>query len=273
VPATGTGVTTTFTITENSTITWNWIMLPPSLDVYTNHGGQGWNVTAAPFGPEDQVTVYGYLTYGGAPVSQQLITFNIYDAKTLIDSRTATTSADGIAATTFRLPLTLSDGASAFGIVNITSSVSIGGTALNDSCAFMYSYLLKTSKIQITGGDSYSTSAMQSFSRNSGSKVTVSLTVSNINWTAVSFYVTATIYDNNNVPVSYVCLPEAINAASSGNPYSTNTATITISLTIPTYAYVGAATLYVNLYNNNPADLGTPYCPEYSAQLLIDASQ
>ena len=273
VPATGTGTTTTFTITQTSTITWNWITLPAYLDVYTDHGGQGWNVTAAPYAPESQVTIYASLTYGGAPVSQQLITFNIYDTGTEIDSRTATTGSNGIATTSFRLPLTLSDGASAFGIVNITSSVSIGGTALNDSCAFMYNYLLKSSKIQITGGDSYSTSTAQSFSRNTGSKVTVEITVANINWTAVSFYITATIYDNNNVPVSYVCLPEAIAAAQSGNIYSTNTATITITLTIPTYAYVGAATLYVNLYNNNPANLGTPYCPEYSAQLLIDASQ
>jgi hypothetical protein len=272
VPPSGTTTSTTFTITATSSITWNWILLPPSLDVYTNNGGQGWNASASPFGPEAQVTMYANVTDGGAPVSQQLITFNVLDSGTQIDSRSAATDSNGIATATFRLPITLSSGASAFGIVNITSTVSIGGIALNDSCAFMYNHLLETINTKIGAGDSYGSSATPSFSRNKGPTVSVSVTVCNINWVATSFYLTVTIYDNNNVPVAYVCIPEAINAALFGSLNSFNTQAYTATLTIPTFAFVGPATVYVNLFSGNPAHGGTPFCPEYSTQILIDAS-
>jgi hypothetical protein len=272
VSASGTATTTTFTIAAASSITWHWIILPASLDVYTNTGGQGWNAPAGPVGPEGQVKVYASLTYGGAPVSQQLLTLNILDGATQIASRTVTTASNGIGTTTLSLPLTLSSGAPAFGEITITSSVSIGVTALNDSCSFMYNYLQKITRAQIAAGDSYGSSSDPSFSRNTGPTVSVSVTVTNINWAATSVYLTATIYDNNNVPVAYVSVPEAITAATSGNLTSANTQTFTIRLNIPTFAFVGPATIYLNLFNGNPASGGTPLCAEFTGQLQIDAS-
>jgi hypothetical protein len=276
VPASGSSTSTTFTITANSGITLNWVLLPPSLDIWTNKGGQGWNVSANAFGPQEQVTIIANVTSGGGvPVAQATVTFNINDNGALIDSRTATTDSTGIATVAYGLPWSNTNPTSAFGIMNITSTVSVAGVSLNDSCAFMYNYVLNTTSLTITNNDGHSSPLNGPyFSRYTGPSVSATVTVRNINWTTTSsFYLVATIYDNNSVPIAYVSLPETINPAQTGNPYSVNSQTYTISLKIPSYAFVGPATLYVNIYTNSPTNLGIPFCPEASTPLSIDASQ
>ena len=274
VPASGYTTSVTFTITTDSKITWNWIMTPPSLDIWTNRGGRGWNSSSAAFGPQEQVTLTANLTSaGGAPVAQETIPFIIADNGAQIASRTAVTNTAGIASVTYTLPWPSPNPTSAFGIMDITSTVDLAGTILNDSCAFMYNYLLKTTSVIITNGNDPSSPDGPSFSRYTGPTLSATVTVKTINWSTTSFYLTATIYDNNSVPVSYVSLPETINPAQSGNPDSTKSQTYTINLSIPSYAFVGSAYIYVNIYTTNPANLGVPFCPETSAPLVIDSAQ
>jgi hypothetical protein len=210
---------------------------------------------------------------GGAPVAQETIPFIINDNGAQIASRTATTNADGIASVTYTLPWPSTNPTSAFGIMNITSTVNLAGTILNDSCAFMYNYLLKTTSVIITNGNDPNSPNAPSFSRYTGPTLSATVTIKTINWSTTSFYLTATMYDNNSVPVSYVSLPETINPAQSGNPDSANSQTFTINLSIPSYAFVGSAHIYVNIYTKNPANLGVPLCPESSAPLVIDSAQ
>ncbi len=275
VPPSGTGTTVTFTITDASTITWNWMLIPASLEIYTNKGGEGWSVSANAFGPEEQVTLIACLTSEGAvPVGNKLISFYLSSNGVQLLSRTATTNSSGIATATCRLPLTLTTGMSAFGTVTLSSSVTIDQTSLSDSCTFMYNYLLQTTGIHITNNDPHTgSSTLPYFSRYSNTMITTDVTVKNINYNEnlpTSFYMTATIYDNKNVPVYYTSVPLTINPPQTGDPNNSNSASWTINLYIPSYAYVGTATLYINIYNT--ANIGVPYCPEASTQLLIGAS-
>jgi hypothetical protein len=173
----------------------------------------------------------------------------------------------------YRLPWPATNPTSAFGIMNITSTVNVAGSTISDSCPFMYNYILHTTSVTITNNDGHSSSNGPSFSRYTGPAIKANITVTNVSWNATSFYLTATIYDNNNVPVAYISLPETINPAKAGNPLDTNSQTFTVSLNLPTYAFVGAASLFVNLYTGNPTNLGVPFCQEASAALLIDASK
>lgn len=272
VLSSGVTTSTTFTITANSTITWNWVMIPASLDVYTNNGGQGYEVCSAPFGPEQQVTIYAEVTsQGGVPIAQITVPFNIYDNGVEIDSRTATTNANGIATASYTLPWSGTNPTSAFGTMNITSTIQLFGTTLSDSCPFTYNYLVETSSTTIGNGQSSSNG--QCFSRYTGPEISAQVTVQNINWNTESFYLTATIYDNNGVPVAYTSLPLTINAPQTDSLTSKNSQTFTVNLSIPASAFVGSATLYINLYTNDPAKQGVPLCPESTTQLVIDASQ
>jgi hypothetical protein len=275
VSASGTSTSTTFTITVASTINWNWIPIPASLDVWTNNGGQGWNVTSSPFGPQQLVTLYASVTSaGGVPQAAATVTFNIYDNGAQIDSRTATTDSTGTATVTYRLPWPATNPTSTFGIINITSTVNVAGKILTDSCPFTYNYLVQTTGVTITNNDGTTTSNGPSFSRYTGPTVNAKITVETINWnTPTSFYITATICDSNGVPVAYVSLPTTINPATSHNLNAENSQSYTINLSIPSYAYVGTATLYVNLYTADPTKQGVPLCPEASTTIVIDASK
>jgi hypothetical protein len=72
--------------------------------------------------------------------------------------------------------------------------------------------------------------------------------------------VTITVYDSDDVPI-YACLNTVENP-------STTTSTST-TFTIPTWAFVGKATVYVNILTNNPLDGGVPICPQLTANFQI----
>jgi hypothetical protein len=282
-PASGSVPSITFTIATNSSISWNWQQTPTSLDIWTNKGGQGYNVSANAFGPEEQVSITANVTSGGGVSAGggRQVAFTITYANGDKASSVALTNENGIATTTCRLKWLNPNPASAFGIVTITASVTVAQATANDTCAFMYNYILQTISATITNNDGHTTpSNIPYFSRYTGPQINVNVLIKNINWSQISndqtsFYLAGTLYDNNNVPVAYQLLPEVISPAVSQtcDPSNSNSASFTLTLSIPRYAYVGSATLYLNIYNDNPAKTGIPFCPEASVQLMIDASQ
>ncbi|MCW4005180.1 MAG: hypothetical protein NWF04_01070 [Candidatus Bathyarchaeota archaeon] len=281
VPVSGSGVSTTFTITQDSSITWNWVPLMYTIDIKTDRGGQGLNANSSAFGPEEEVTIIAQLksSFGGVAVTQKSVAFNIYLNDKQVASRIAVTNNEGIAIASYRLPWYDVDPTSAFGLVKINSTVNVGDVALSDSCVFLYDYVLETANIKITNNNGeVNPTYGPHFSRYSGPSVNVNVTVSNLNWSAVadqqtSFYISGTLYDFHNVPISYQLLPQAINNQITPTtiPYDTVNATFTLNLPIPSYAFVGPATLYINIHTDNPAVGGLPLCPEKSVILMIDA--
>ena len=278
IPSTGTTNSTgSIIMTQTSSITWNWIMLPSALDIWVDKGGQGWNVSANAYGPQELVTMTAKLTSASnESVPLKTVTFNVYQNGTQIDSRTAITNTTGYAIATYRLPWPDTNPTSAFGIINITSAVTLTEVTLNDSCTFRYGYMLQTTSVEITNSNG-NTSDGPHFSRNSGPTVNLSVTLTNFNWSTTSldqtgFYLSGTIYDNNSVPVVCQILSSTISPVVSQtcNPSGSYSATFTMTLSIPQYAYVGQSTLYVNLFAGDPTRLAVPYCPEISIKLVID---
>ncbi len=267
------------TYTSTSVATLNIQVLVPytggQLDIWTQNGGQGWNMSANSFGPQQQVNITAQVTYNGAPVVNKTVTFNVYLQGQYIDYATGQTDTNGIATASYRLPWQDSNPTSYFGTVNITSSVDVSEKTYNDSCAFYYGYLLELKPVVITNSDG-NMSALYGpmFNRYSttGNTVNANVTVTNSNWSNMTFYIGATIMDANNVPVQKYFMVESINGATSGIAGSTNTATYSITLQIPTWAFVGPATLNVNIYSDLPQNLGLPFSPQQSATLAIEAS-
>jgi hypothetical protein len=282
VPASGTGTSVSFTITQDSTITWQWALLPASIDISTNKGGTGWNVSANAFGPEEQVTVIAKVnSAGGVPrAGQQVVLTLTYANGNSYSIPAASTNTNGLITTSFRLEWANPDPAVNFGVAKISATAVMAETTLNDTLNFQYNYILRVTDVEITNSNGHSSPTNGPyFSRYDGPAVQVKVTVKNYHWSLSSsdvtnFYLSGTIYDNNNVPVAYQLLPEAINpvVSESLNPDGSYSTIFTLTLNIPSYAFVGQANLYVNIFTDNPTNLGAPFCPETSAKLMIDAS-
>ncbi len=240
------------------------------LDIWTQNGGQGINANATAYGPQQLVNLTGFVTYNGAPVVGKQVTFNVYVNGVYIDYRTALTNATGYATVSYRFPWQDSNPTQYFGVVTITGAVDVSQVTLNDTCNFYYGYILNLQQIQITNGIYDSNGVGPVFFRNYAglNVVTITATVNSTNWMSQPFYLTASVYDNNSVPVATSILAETAAPAITGSTGS-NTNTYTISLNIPTYAFVGPATVYVNIFNGNPAQNGLGFSPEQAASLYI----
>ena len=90
--------------------------------------------------------------------------------------------------------------------------------------------------------------------------VKINVTVQNISnkptWSTLS----VTIYDEVNVPI---CSFITSNNTAVGNSI------VKATVTIPTWAFVGKATVYIDILTNTPSADGVPYCPEKVANFQI----
>ena len=157
-----------------------------------------------------------------------------------------------------------------FGTVTVTGSVDLSQATLTDSCQFYYGYLLNLTSIQVNNGVYDSNNVGPVFFRNYAglNVVTLTATVTSANWTPTPFYLTATVFDANTVPVACTVLSETAPAAPNTATGMT-TQTYTINLNLPTWAFVGPASVSVNILNNTPANNGLAFSPQQSASLYI----
>jgi hypothetical protein len=244
---------------------------PTSLiDVWTQNGGQGPYADASSFGPQQLVDLYAYVTYNGAPVVDKTVTFDVYLDGQYLTYVTAPTDQSGIATTSYRLPWQNTDPTQYFGEMTVNASVDVAQDILTDSCSFYYGYQLNLNSVVITNGGTGGTPTFNRYGMGTNT-VNAIVTVTNTEWNSVPFYLAATIFDNNSVPVAQYLIPETAPAAASGLWSNTNTQTYAISLTIPAWAYVGDATLYVNIFDGNPQSGGVAFSPQVPAPLYISA--
>jgi len=189
------------------------------------------------------------VTFGGAPVVNKNVIFTVLNPSgAVIAVRTSLTNSSGFGYFEYRTPW-LDNGTTSFGIWSIIATVEISQVVVTDTVSFDYNYL-------VTINNNITVPA----SVHRGSPITVNVPIIDTDNTALSITTTLTIYDTNSVPVAtYISNPMSI----------TSSTTISATLTIPSWAFVGTATVYVNVLTNSPTSNGIPYCPERSATFQI----
>jgi hypothetical protein len=228
-----------------------------AIDVYTDRGGQGPNARSDAFGPQELVSIYAKVTYNGAPVVGKSVAFEIRNAQNQsIAYVTGVTDTNGIATAEFRLPWPDTNPESVFGNWAIVATVDVSQVMVSDTVALQFDYIIRIVSIQTL---TTSNAPASSFAR--GTQMKINVTLSNIRTVAVTTTLTMTIYDNCNVPVAAFFVDITV-------PAQGQTA-IAGTLNIPTYAFVGTATAYVNALTQLPSLGGVPYCPEGTRQFLI----
>lgn len=76
----------------------------PSVDVYTDRGGEGPNTPSLPYNPGNKVYLYAEVSNGTAPIGNQAVAFAAYGPKNELVFITALrTNSSGIATTNFRI--------------------------------------------------------------------------------------------------------------------------------------------------------------------------
>jgi hypothetical protein len=102
------------------------------LDVYTQKGGLGANVSGGVFEPSDSVILHAYLTGGGSPINDVQVTFTAKNSENEI-GREASTNTSGEASVNFILPTN----ESAVGTWDVLASADMEGQSVNDTLSFI----------------------------------------------------------------------------------------------------------------------------------------
>ena len=240
------------------------------LDIWTQNGGQGLGANCTSFGPEQLVDLIGYVTFNNAPVVGKEVTFDIYSNGQYIDYAEATTNMTGYATTSYRFPWQGNNPQAYFGVITVSGSVDLSQVKLTDTCQFYYGYQLNLQSVTINNGIFDTNGIGPVFFKNYAglNAITLTATVNSTNWIPTPFYLTATILDTEQVPVACEVLSETAPAAQN-TPAGSNTQAYTMSLTIPTWAFDGPATVCVDILNGTPADNGVAFSPQQSASIYI----
>jgi len=246
-------MTITNSSTNTLTVTFTSLAAYTSIDVYTNKGGKGQNVPSDAFGPQELVQLYASVTYRGAGVVNTDVAFIIENQNGItIATRVGRTDSNGTAYAEYRLPWP--DGSNpevVFGKWSIVASVNVSQVTVSDSLNFVFNYIINSNGISVP-------SSVQR-----GTNLAVAITINNIENAPVTSTVTMTIYDEARVPIgsfSTTCTNNAL-----------TTATVTATIPIPTWTFVGQATVYVDILTNTLSSGGVPYCPEKTATFQIVA--
>ncbi len=218
-----------------------------NIDVFLDRGGSGQNASSAPFFPQESIKIFGLVTYRNSSVPNTDVVFTIYDAKaSAIAVRVARTNSTGFAHTEFRLPWPETSPESTFGIWSVGASVDILELTCNDWVSFNYNYAVAIETVQAPPVVYKQIDTL------------LNITLNGIS--ATSILVAVTIYDAQMVPVCCFTIPYM---QAQGN------ATITVKINVPSWAFVGQATMYVNVLSGSPDNGGVPYTYEHLSNFQV----
>ncbi len=227
-----------------------------NIDVFTDKGGIGQNVNAGIYNSTDLVKVYALVTYGGAPVpAGDLVAFGVFaPGGNATIFRVPQTNDTGYAYMEFRLP-DPSFNPQLLGLWSIVASVTLRSVVVTDSLNFTYQ-----NNIIFTNSSSFSISSIQMPANVSRSN-TLNLNVTIQSLANSTSTLSVTICDQQEVPIA--CYEVNVTSPT-GGPII-----VPVKLVIPSWSYVGTATIYVDLMTNIPSAGGVPLYPEKTSNIQI----
>ncbi len=212
------------------------------LDLYTQKGGAGTNVSGGIFEPNDTAQLYAFLTNGGVPVNNTEITYQINHNGDVQSTRTAFTNESGIADGNFSF--LLSQDSSTLGTWYILASATVENKTARDTMDILCQSESSQLRLQIMRDSEQNTA----FLPEDNATLTASLTYKTqpIEATNTTFEV--------KTPNSTIFLTESIPTDSSG--------TATIIFQIPQNNSLGSwsVTVQSTAYGQLVTDTGTFEC-------------
>jgi hypothetical protein len=237
--------------TSTSTkITWIHIEPPQQLtkiDVLTNRGGKGANITSEAYGPQELIRMYAIVTCRDTPVANRDVLFTVRSPNgSIVATRLGETNQTGVAYSEYRLPTT----DASFGVWSITASVNVSQATISDTVKFAFNYLGSIENVQLPS----SVKRAETLPID----ITVHIAGKSTTWTRLDI----TVFDSAKVPIGSFTVANT-------QPDQTNMV-IHASMPIPSWAFTGQATAYICLFTISPEGKSVPLCPETTVHFLIE---
>jgi len=213
--------------------------------------GLGADQRADAFAPQENATLCVELTYGGAPIALKNVAFEVHSPHDdIVFTRQAKTNLEGIACISFRIPWPdINPEAIVFGDWYVYADADVAEMKVYDTLNFTVGWIVSV------------TESITETPVCRGDTVDVDFNITNISHVTRSVFITITIYDDLGVPVAF--MGELVTVDPGTHSYS-------YTLTIPTWAYVGEGTVYINLYTGaSPSNCGVCYSPEHPQTFAI----
>ena len=229
------------------------------------------------FGPQAAMILTCVVTFNGAPVANKEVTFNVVNNQgVVIGTYTAMTDENGIATVSYRLPWfdgTYATGpASEFGIWSVKGAVEVQQTIVTDNMPFDFGDIISI----VSGSVTPASSSVPRSTLTISTSQSFTVGLSGISDQSQAYWMSYTVIDAGNVPVATgvvsSSMPAAAYSSTGGLTVTPSTSSTGASFVIPSYAFVGTATIVVNLYNANPVtslNTAVTYCPQASATFTI----
>lgn len=229
------------------------------IDVYTQYpdpyGGQGPYKPSDAFAPQNEVILYTLVTYNLDPVQNKPVDFEVkWPNGDVLLTRRAYTDIYGIATINFRIPwpdqISPED---VFGNWSVFTMCEIADVVKNDTLTFEVAWLMEIIGIETAA-------EFQKQKPEPLGEMWFKVTWEVRSAQERPAVITVVVYDDLDVPIAWYY--------HEGN-FSTGTYWHNFTLYIPTWAYVGPATVYANVYTEFPQNGGVGYGPEYSTEFRI----
>jgi hypothetical protein len=174
------------------------------IDLFTQkepYSGRGINVSSDAFAPQEEVILYAYVTYGGDPVQNKPVDFNVFAPDPSLEGfplyRVPLTNASGIASISFRIPHPTSEIPEEviFGTWFATAAVDIAGERVVDTLTFRVGWI-----VEILSIETIDTNLKPKTHFAKGTCVGVKLHMRNIAMFSRIVNLVVTAYDNISVP-------------------------------------------------------------------------
>ena len=232
------------------------------IDLYTQHptpyGGQGLNCVSDAFAPQQEVILFAKVTCNEELLYNKIVSFEVHSPNDLFTlSRTAATSTDGIATTSFTVPWQFENLTSRiFGTWVVHASVDVLGQKANDTLTFQVGWIVELLKVDPCD---YEGNVRTGFAKEETAYFKVY--AKNIAFVNKNATVTVLVMDDLNVPIGLVSLNDLV--------LPPGITILLADLKIPLWAFAGVGSVHVNAFTDSLEEGGVAYCPEITATFSI----
>jgi len=227
------------------------VPLEQVLDVYTQRGGIGVNVSSDAFGPGETISFNASIIYLGAPVPGIIVQFLTYDPHGIPTARTAVSGSDGIATLNVTLPYN-NDTA---GRYLTLASANVYGNAYNDTVDYKVGWIVNI--IQLVACNSTGFSQTQ-FPR--GTLAYFNVTLENISFNTKHVFILLEVTDEITPTIAEDWLSYDMFSGQNSELFG---------FRIPPWVRSEDAHGYVGVYDGPPWSGGSAYCLGYYLTLAI----
>jgi hypothetical protein len=231
------------------------------IDLFTQkepYSGRGPNMPSDAFGPGNIVILYALVTYNEFPVQNLIVTFYVESPDNSSFCFTAITNSSGIATVDFTIPQESANESEFFGNWLALAKASINGEVVQDSLTFKVDWLVKLISVRAIDENLTDRTIF-----GKGGYVGLEIGFRSVATSVQNTTLEIVVQDNLSVPVSSLGIRDfAVQP-------NEKLVLLYCKLYIPTWAFVGTATVSISALTAPVNQGGVAYCPPISTNFFL----